>query len=164
VTKKFLMAALIALLAGQAAYCAESLTPATFVAKASEAGMAEIEFGKLATQKGASPAVRAYGQRMVTDHGKADSELKPLAEKKGHPLTKVLNPAHQKALEELRTKTGVEFDKSYHQQMVTDHIEAVALFTAASTLPDPDLAAFASKTLPTLRVHQKDAAQLHTDR
>ena len=74
--------------------------------------------------------------------------------------TRMLNAAHKKALEDLRGKSGKEFDAAYAAQMVKDHNEAVALFTAASSLPDSELAGFASKTLPTLRDHQAMAKQL----
>jgi putative membrane protein len=67
---------------------------------------------------------------------------------------------HKKALEDLRGKSGKEFDTAYAKQMVMDHNEAVTLFTGASALPDADLAAFAKKTLPTLKEHQQMAAHL----
>jgi putative membrane protein len=159
--KTILAGLLAAACMSQVAYSAQPLTPADFAAKASEAGMAEIEFGKLAGQKGNSPQVKQYGQRMVTDHGKADAELKKLAETKMLTTTKALNPAHQKALEALRQKTGADFDATLAKQMVTDHNEAVALFSAAEALPDQELAAFAKRTLPTLREHQQEANKLH---
>jgi putative membrane protein len=136
------------------------VTAADFVAKASEAGTAEVELGKLASQKGTSPAVREFGQRMVTDHTKANSELEGIATKKSLTPNKMVNAEHKKAMEDLHGKSGKEFDAAYAAQMVKDHNEAVALFTAASSLSDPELAGFASKTLPTLRDHQSMAKQL----
>src|SRR5438309_2156957 len=46
----------------------------TFVMKAAKGGMAEVELGKLAAQKGSSDQVKKFGQRMVDDHGKANDE------------------------------------------------------------------------------------------
>jgi putative membrane protein len=51
-----------------------------FVMKAARGGMAEVELGKLAVEKGSSPDVKQFGQRMVDDHGKAGDELKSLAQ------------------------------------------------------------------------------------
>jgi hypothetical protein len=34
-------------------------------------GMTEVELGKLAREKASNPKVKAFGHRMVTDHGKA---------------------------------------------------------------------------------------------
>src|SRR4051812_22006608 len=58
----------------------------TFVTKAAKGGMAEVELGKLASEKGTSDAVKQFGQRMVTDHGKANDELKSLAQSKNVTL------------------------------------------------------------------------------
>ena len=41
--------------------------------------MAEVELGKLATQKASSEDVKKFGQRMVDDHTKANDQLKQIA-------------------------------------------------------------------------------------
>ncbi|MGE3958815.1 MAG: DUF4142 domain-containing protein [Vicinamibacterales bacterium] len=48
--------------------------------------MAEVELGKLATAKAQSQEVKQFAQRMVTDHGKANEELKSLAQRKNIAL------------------------------------------------------------------------------
>jgi putative membrane protein len=45
--------------------------------------MAEVEFGKLATEKAASPQVKQFGQRMIDDHCRANDELKGIASSQG---------------------------------------------------------------------------------
>src|SRR5579863_9201352 len=50
-----------------------------FVRGAAEGGMAEIELGKLAQERGQSEEVKKFGQRMVEDHTKANEELKQIA-------------------------------------------------------------------------------------
>jgi len=154
------LSALATLAVAPSAFSADRMTPTEFATKASEAGTAEVELGKLATEKAAAADVKAFGQRMVTDHTKAGTELQALAAKKGLTVTKELNPMHKKALEDLRGKSGAAFDTAYAKQMVMDHNEAVALFTGAEGLPDAELAAFAKKTLPTLKDHQKMAGHL----
>lgn len=158
--KLIVLGTLAVLTAAPLAWSAERLTPAEFVMKASEAGAAEVELGKLAADKGAAPQVKNFGQRMVSDHTKADTELQAIASKKGLAGTRQLNAMHMKALEELRGKSSNDFDTAFAKQMVMDHNEAVALFTQASALPDAELAAFARKTLPTLKEHQEMAAHL----
>lgn len=157
---KLLTGALALIVTAQVAHAAEKLTSAEFVARASEAGMAEVEKGKLAAQKASAPEVRAYGQRMVTDHTRSGGELDQIASRKGLAPTRTLGPKHSKALEELRGKSGAQFDAAFGQQMVADHEEAVALFTSAEKLGDEELAGFASRTLPTLRDHQQQAGHL----
>src|SRR4051794_35823757 len=51
-------------------------TDKTFVKKAAQGGLAEVELGRLATERAASPDVKKFGQRMVDDHSKANDQLK----------------------------------------------------------------------------------------
>lgn len=157
---KVLTGLLAVLVTAHAAHAAETPTPADFVAKASEAGMAEVEKGKLAAQKANAPEIKAYGQRMVTDHTRSGAELQQIATRKGLAPVKALGPKHTKALEELRSKSGAQFDAAFAQQMEADHDEAVALFTSATKLGDEELAGFATRTLPALRDHQQQADHL----
>ena len=52
-----------------------------FMDKAAQGGMAEVELGQLAEQNASSQEVKDFGKRMVTDHSKANDELKQLASK-----------------------------------------------------------------------------------
>lgn len=143
-----------------AAVAAEALTPAAFVTKASEGGLAEVEMGRVAAQKGSSAAVKDFGQKMVTDHSQAGDELAKLATSKGLMPVKSLNAEHQKTLDDLRTKNGADFDAAYAKLMVQDHDEDIALFQSASMLADADLAAYAKRMLPKLREHRQMAGHL----
>src|SRR6059058_6151950 len=57
-----------------------------FMKKAAKGGMMEVAMGKLAEQNAKSPDVKSFGQRMVTDHGKANDELKKIAAEKNVKL------------------------------------------------------------------------------
>src|SRR5215212_5181894 len=67
----------------------------TFAMKAAMGGMAEVELGKLASEKATSPDVKQFAQRMVTDHGKANDELKTVASKESIDLPTSLDGKHQ---------------------------------------------------------------------
>jgi len=57
-------------------------------------------------------------------------------------------------MDELRAKTGADFDREYVEEMVDDHEEDVAAFEKqAQSATDPDVKAFAAKTLPVLKKH-----------
>jgi len=49
---------------------------------AAKGGMMEVALGKLAREKGQSADVKKFGERMVTDHSKANNDLKAIAEKR----------------------------------------------------------------------------------
>ena len=132
-----------------------------FVMEAAQGGMAEVELGRLATEKASNADVKQFGQRMVDDHGKANDELKGLASQKNVTLPTELDAKHKAARDRLSKLTGDAFDKAYMTDMVADHNKDVAAFTRASkTAKDADLKAWAGKTLPTLQEHQRLAKEV----
>jgi putative membrane protein len=129
-----------------------------FVKKAAAGGMAEVELGKLATEKASSDDVKKFGQRMVDDHSKANDQLKQLASQKGITLPSDLDPKDKALKDRLSKLSGSEFDRAYMKNMVRDHTKDVAEFRKESTsAKDSDLKKFASQTLPTLEDHLKEA-------
>lgn len=125
-----------------------------FAVFAAQAGMLEVKLGELAEKKGNSAAVRKLGNHMVTDHTKANKELKELAGKKGIALPTALDAKHQEKYDMLAGKSGAEFDKAYSKCMVKDHKKVVSKFDAeASKGDDSELKAWAAKTKPTLEHH-----------
>jgi putative membrane protein len=132
-----------------------------FLMDAAMGGMMEVELGRLAAQKGASDAVKQFGQRMVDDHSAANTELMSLATSKGITLPTALDEKHQQHVTKLSGMSGAEFDRAYAKMMLSDHNKDVSAFEKESTKgADPDLKAFATKTLPTLREHQQMARAL----
>jgi putative membrane protein len=129
-----------------------------FVVKAGMGGLAEVQMGNLALQKASSADVKAFAQRMVTDHSKANAELAQFATTKGLALPTELADEHKAGYDHLNGLSGAEFDKAYMQHMVSDHEKDVAEFDKASTsATDADLKAWAGKTLPTLKAHLEQA-------
>jgi putative membrane protein len=132
-----------------------------FVKKAAEGGMAEVELGKLAKEKASSSEVKQFGERMVTDHSKANEELKSIASQKGVTLPTTLNAKDQATKDRLSKLSGEQFDRAYMNDMVKDHTKDVSEFKKESTTAkDPDIKSFASQTLPTLEDHLKEARQI----
>jgi len=126
----------------------------TFVTKAAIGGMAEVKLGTLATEKAANADVKSFGQQMVDDHGKANDELKQLASTKGITLPTDIDAKEQAKYDRLSKLSGAEFDRAYMREMVSDHRTDVAEFRHESEHgSDPDVKAWAAKTLPTLEHH-----------
>jgi putative membrane protein len=132
-----------------------------FLQDAAMGGLMEVELGRVAAQKGTSDAVKQFGQRMVDDHSKANSDLMSLASSKGITLPTTLDEKHQKELTKISAMSGAEFDRAYSKMMLSDHVKDVSEFEKQSTKgTDADLKAFASKTLPTLQEHLQLAKAL----
>jgi len=135
--------------------------PATFVKTAALDGMTEVELGKLAASKSSTSDVKRFAQKMVQDHGQANQQLAAVARSKGLPVPTKLDAQHEAMVKELSAKSGAAFDSAYASHMAKAHTKAVALFEAASQSSDPDLAAFAKQTLPTLQEHEQLANNLN---
>ena len=134
-----------------------------FMIKAAQGGMAEIETGKLAESNGANATVKSFGQKMQQDHSKAGDELKAIAQSKNVTLPTATDRTHARLARQLQGLKGDAFDKVYSRESgVKDHKSAVALFSRqAQRGSDPDVKAFAAKTLPTLEEHLKMAQAMH---
>ncbi len=133
---------------------------AGFVKKAAEGGMAEVELGRLAADKGANADVKQFGQRMVDDHSKANDELKSLAQQKGIDIPSDLSAKSKATKDRLSKLSGAAFDRAYMKEMVADHNHDVAEFQKeAKGGKDSDVKSWAEKTLPTIQDHQKMAKE-----
>jgi putative membrane protein len=113
-----------------------------FMMSAAKGGQMEVEWGKLAAQKGQSADVRNFGNRMVADHTKANTELMGLAMQEGLKL-----PASK--------ATGKwKSDKDYVNMMVKDHQKDLAEFqNEAQNGVDPDMKKFADKYAQVVKAH-----------
>lgn len=136
----------------------------TFAMKACQGGMAEVQLGQLAKDHASSQAVKDFGERMVTDHTKANDELKSIAAKKGITLPTSVDAKDQATYDRLSKLNGAAFDRAYMADMVRDHRTDVSEFQRESQSGnDPDLKAFAGKTLPTLQEHLSMAEKTNTE-
>ena len=135
----------------------------TFMMEAARGGMAEVELGKLAAEKGSNEGVKQLGQRLADDHSKAGDELKQLAQGKGVTLPADLDAKHKQLRDRLAKLSGANFDRAWVNEIVKDHKKDVADFKReANAAKDGDLKSWAGKTLPTLEDHLKQAQKLQT--
>jgi putative membrane protein len=141
----------------------DKVTAEEFAKKAGAAGMAEVEMGKLGAQKATDPDVKAYAQKMVTDHTKANKELMAAVKGKNIEVPTEPDMLHKGMMEKFeRQKADTDFNHDYMQQMVRDHKKVIELFESAandSTL-DADMRSLAKKTLPKLQEHLTEAQKL----
>lgn len=132
-----------------------------FILKAAEGGAKEVEFGKLGSTKATNPQVKAYAARLVKDHTAANNQLMSLA-KTSRVTIKPIDPAEaKKDADALGAKTGADFDKEFIDRAIKDHeLDITAFAEEALNGKDPQVKAWAEKTLPTLREHLKMARDL----
>ena len=136
-------------------------TDSTFVKKAAQGGLAEVELGQLAAQKASSEEVKKFGQRMVDDHTKANEQLKQVAAEKNIEIPRQLDAKDKATKARLEKLSGEQFDKAYMKDMVKDHQKDVPEFQRESSMgKDPAVKNFAQQTLPTLKEHLKEAEKI----
>jgi putative membrane protein len=150
------------LTAGATALAADvSSSDKSFLQSAYKDGLAEVKLGELGESKTANPEIKSFAGQMVTDHGKANSELKALADSKKVEVASEPSLISKGKNKMLDAKSGADFDKAFADAMVSDHKDAVKAFEkAANEATDPEVKAFASKTLPTLKHHLSMAEAL----
>lgn len=121
-----------------------------FVENAAKGGMMEVAMGREAASKAQNSDVKQFGNRMVTDHSKANNELKSIASKKGISL-----PTQE-------PKPNFKTDKAYMDDMVSDHQKDLSEFEQeAKNGSDPDLKAFAAKGSKMVASHLSEARRIH---
>jgi putative membrane protein len=148
--------------ASQASSTPPSQESKDFVTKAASGGMLEVQLGQLAQQNAKSQRVKDFGSMMVTDHSKANDELKSLASSTNVTVPTALLPQHQKHLDMMRKMKGDAFDKHYMDMMVNDHKEDIGDFKKEANSSTNDVfKGFASKTLPVLQKHLDSAQAIH---
>ena len=133
-----------------------------FMQDAATGGMMEVALGKMAQEKASSQEVKAFGERMVTDHTKANDELKSIAQEKSVVLPDAMSAKQQRGIEKLSGLSGAEFDQEYMKMMVKDHEKDVKDYQKASeNVSDQEVQDFAAKTLPTLKEHLQKAENVN---
>jgi len=139
-----------------------SSDPKDFMEKAAIGGMMEVEAGKMAQTQASSQKVKDFAAMMVKDHSDANKELMGIAEKKSVNLATSLPAMEQQHLDAMKRMSGAEFDKHYMDMMVQDHDKTISLFQAGSKNSDAEVSGFATKTLPIIEAHAKQAAEIHS--
>ena len=86
---------------------------AAFYKNAAEGGIAEVDAGHLAQDKGNSQQVKDFGAMMVKDHTAANEKLQALASSKGITLPTTASVAQMANKAKLDVLSGDTFDKSY---------------------------------------------------
>ncbi|WP_249583124.1 DUF4142 domain-containing protein [Pseudomonas viridiflava] len=160
-TNYFRMSALAAVLSLGSQVALAAGDPEDFVKDASAKGIAEVQVGKLAQdEKGISPDVKAFAQKMVVDHTAANEKLSSIAKSKNLEVSDdpMLMDQAKALILEMREKS---FDQAYANNQVMAHEQTIKLFKEeAENGKDPELKAFAKATLPTLEVHLEHAKKL----
>lgn len=132
-----------------------------FIMNAARDGIFHVEAGKLAVQRASSEGVKKFGQHAIEHHTQINDELAQLASKKGVILPKKMSKREQEALDKVAKLSGPDFDKAYLEMEIKDHSKDLSAFQKeAKDGKDPDVKAWAAKTVAAIEEHLKMARDL----
>jgi putative membrane protein len=92
-----------------------------FVEKAAAGITSEIKLAELALRKSQDQKIKDFANRMIADHGKANNDLKPIADAANVKMPDQLKGEAMATYTELAKLSGPEFDRSYISDMVKAH-------------------------------------------
>ena len=136
----------------------------SFATQAAQDGVAEVQMGQLALEKGEAQGVKQFGQMLVQDHTQANQQLLQIAQQQ--KVTVPQRPTQQDVseMDKLKGLSGADFDRQFARVMVQDHQKSVQLFQQeAQSGHDSALKSFAQNTLPVLQKHLQTAESLEQE-
>lgn len=140
----------------------DKIKASDFVEEASAKGLAEIETSRIALKESNSSAVRKFAETMISDHTKANQELKKIAQKKNLDVSDEPELRNKAKAMVLKMRDGESFDEAYANNQVVAHEQSIELFQRAANGQDAEIKAYAEKTLPKLQQHLKMAQELQS--
>jgi putative membrane protein len=131
---------------------------ASFMVKAADGGMTEVQLGQLAQNKAVGAKVKNFASMMVQDHSAANDQVKGLARQRNVTLPDSISDDNKKKVNDLSKKTGKAFDKAYMDDMVKGHESTVDLFEkSADKVNDSEVKTFINNMLPKIKMHLDSA-------
>lgn len=131
-----------------------------FVLEAAMGNQWEIEFGRLAQQKGQNSQVKQLAQQIVQDHQKANDQLKQTAQSLNVQLPQGLPEDKQQKLQVFGSLSPEDFDKCYVTMMQADHAKDLIEYRAhAMDSKDQGVKSYAQQQLPALAMHRDHTMQ-----
>jgi putative membrane protein len=133
----------------------------TFLARAEQCGLAQLELARLAEQKASSPSVREFARQMVTDHEQANRALHALSEGESAAAPDQLDAEQRGIRDALGRLSGAEFDIEYLRLAVLGHQRMATLMEyVIGSGTDPQVQRVAAAGLPKVFTHLALARQL----
>jgi len=125
-----------------------------FVSNASQSDMYEIQAAQIAEKRSKNADIKAFAKMMVKDHTASSAAMKPLAQAAGQTPADKLDNRRQGFIDNLNQASDADFDKTYVDQQVAAHQEALDLMNGyAKDGSDAGLKGGAAKTAPVVQAH-----------
>lgn len=132
-----------------------------FFKKAAQLGEKEVALSRIAADRAVNPQVRAFASEMVRAHTTANTELDGLMKQRGVVLDTRDQSVEQRELaRKWNEKKADGFDEDYLEAMIDCHEDTIDVLENGADSKDADVAAYASRLLPTVKAHLAQAENL----
>jgi putative membrane protein len=130
-----------------------------FAHEASLDALAEVGVAKVAATRAQNAAVKQFASRMLDEHTKSREMIAAIGGANNAQVVSSLDPAHQRALEELTKLEGAAFDLTYIRGEVSEHQRTAQLYEwIICSGQDPSVTGYAMEVLPAV-LRQLEMAQ-----
>ena len=127
---------------------------AAFVSNASQSDIYEVQAAEIARTRSKTAGIKAFAKMMVADHTATSKAMAPLAAAAGQTPADKLDQRRQGFIDNLKSASDADFDKTYINQQVAAHEEALTLLQGyAGDGSDAGLKAAAAMTTPKVQMH-----------
>lgn len=126
----------------------------TFLRKAHQGNLAEIQAGQAAQDMGASQAVRELGAKLISDHTKMDDDVSRVAKQVGVDLPDKPSADQRRQLGEVAGMSGEAFDRAWLTTQIAGHRQSLA--NGAKELrkgSSPEVKQLATDAKPIVQTH-----------
>jgi putative membrane protein len=159
----------IGLMLSGAALSARAVNDAQIAAIVVTANQVDIDAGKLARSRATNAEVKAFAERMVTDHTGVNKSATELVTKlkvtpQDNPTSQSLKAGGEKNLAGLKSLEGAAFDKAYIDHEVAYHQQVLDAMdkTLIPSASHADLKALLVKVRPAFVAHLEHAKQIQS--
>ncbi len=128
----------------------------TFLKDSTADHYAEIKMAEMTLRTSKNPAIKAFAQKMITDHRALIAGTKPVAAKAGVTLPTTPSAKADAELLKLKVLTGETYDKSYVKTADSDHHEDL-------TKVKQELSESGNADMKKLTAHAADVIAKHTE-
>jgi putative membrane protein len=164
-SNKLILSTLIVVVAfclpSSARTAASAKSDEAFLATAAQADMTIVHMGKMAQERAETPKLKDFANTLVQDHTNDYQELTELASKAGDGIPKAIDRQNNRTIATLDHYQGKTFDHAFVENQAAEHQRLVSAFKReAEHGSNPDIKAYANKTLPTIEQHLHDVENL----
>ena len=138
-----------------------SVSTGAFVSNLTQSGMYEIKAAQIAEKRSKNPDVKAFAALMVKDHTAMDKDMAPKIDAAGQKPATALDNRRSGFIDHLNAASDADFDKTYVDQQVSGHQEALDLLKGyADHGSDAVLKSAAGAAVPKVQEHLDKAKQI----